>query len=200
MVSNINHVSVNKRVKQRFVEVTRGLQVRENLLVKFLENLFDEQERANEGRSGDDLVNAKRVLVFVKTQRDSDKLAAYLCMLGFQATSINGARKMKERERSLYDFYDNREMVLVSTDVMARGVDVKDLDHVVNFTMPHSHVVYVHRIGRTGRVKDGFATSFFDPNREEDQEMARGLVKLLEDDGNEVPDFIRRTAQGDDVR
>jgi len=187
MVSNVCHISVSKLVQQKFVEVTQGPMSRYNLLVQFLHQLFDEQERDNVPR---------RVLIFVKKKRHSDQLAGYLCTLGIRATAINGDRRQEVREESLRDFYRYEKMVLVATDVMARGVDIKDLDHVVNFTMPHSHVVYVHRIGRVGRVKNGFATSFFDPRRREDQAMAPGLVELLQADGIEVPDFIRRTVRG----
>lgn len=60
----------------------------------------------------------------------------------------------------------------------ARGIDIKDLDHVVNFDLPHEATTYVHRIGRTGRLKEGTATSFFDPSGNDDMKIVRDLVQV----------------------
>jgi len=195
MVSNIHHVSVNHLVTQEFIEVTNDPGGRNRMLEDILTRNFDEQDKINEEREkqGLEIINPKRVLVFVKTKRDSDKVAAFLCMKGIPATAINGDRRQELREKSLRDFYNQEKMVLVATDVMARGIDIKELDHVVNYEMPHDHIIYVHRIGRTGRLRPGLATSFFDPTRKEDLAMADGLVKLLEADGLEVPSYIRGT-------
>ena len=105
----------------------------------------------------------ERTLVFVKTKRQADFLCLSLCEEGFPTTSIHGDRMQSEREQALRDFKSGKMPILVATAVAARGLDIKDVMHVVNFDMPDEVDEYVHRIGRTGRVGNtGRATSFFD--------------------------------------
>ena len=83
---------------------------------------------------------------------------------GLPATSIHGDRLQREREMALADFKSGRMSILVATNVAARGLDIRGVEHVVNFDLPESIDEYVHRIGRTGRVGNtGRSTSFFDP-------------------------------------
>ena len=87
-------------------------------------------------------------------------------------------RQQREREEALRDFKTRKYPILVATSVAARGLDLPEVDHVVNFDMPSSTDEYVHRIGRTGRCGNkGRATSFFDPSK--DGALARSLVTIL---------------------
>merc|ERR1712212_544205 len=132
----------------------------------------------------------ERTLVFVKTKRNADFLATYLSEEGLPTTSIHGDRLQREREEALDDFKRGKMPILVATAVAARGLDIKDVMHVVNYDMPDEVEEYVHRIGRTGRVGNtGRATSFFDHH--EDSDIAGDLVKILGDCQQEVPDYLK---------
>lgn len=87
-------------------------------------------------------------------------------------------RFQREREEALRDFRSGRAPVLVATSVAARGLDIPEVKHVVNYDLPSSIEEYVHRIGRTGRIGNkGLATAFFQSDR--DTSLARSLVKVL---------------------
>jgi superfamily II DNA/RNA helicase len=111
-----------------------------------------------------DLLNAQDVdksIVFVETKREVDKLTKELNSYKYKVGLLHGDRRQRERERTLKDFKDGIINVLVATDVAARGIDVKDVSQVVNYTIPQTHDDYVHRIGRTGRAgKLGKAFTF----------------------------------------
>lgn len=87
-------------------------------------------------------------------------------------------REQREREKALYDFRSGRCPVLVATSVAARGLDIPDVQHVINFDLPNNITDYVHRIGRTGRCGNiGRAVSFYDPDT--DSPLAHSLVTIL---------------------
>ncbi|PQJ66831.1 DEAD/DEAH box helicase [Photobacterium angustum] len=96
--------------------------------------------------------NWRQVLVFTKTKQGSDQLAKDLGLDGIKASSINGDKSQGARQRALDDFKSGKTRVLVATDVAARGLDIEQLEYVVNFDMPFKAEDYVHRIGRTGRA------------------------------------------------
>ena len=103
----------------------------------------------------------KKVLVFGRTKHGVEKLAKMLTQRGFKAESIHGNKTQGSRERALKAFKDHRVQVLVATDVAARGIDVADVSHVINYDQPTTYDDYVHRIGRTGRAgKEGKALTF----------------------------------------
>ena len=117
------------------------------------------------------------VLVFVETKRSADALEHWLEGEGVAAACIHGDREQRERERALADFRAGRRTVLVATSVAARGLDVPNVCHVVNFDMPREIDDYVHRIGRTGRAGNtGAATAFVS---EADGPVLRELHELL---------------------
>lgn len=91
-------------------------------------------------------------MVFVETKRNADFLASYLSDNNINSTSIHGDRLQRERECALRDFKMGRRNILVATGVAARGLDIDNVKHVINFDLPKSIDEYVHRIGRTGRV------------------------------------------------
>jgi ATP-dependent RNA helicase RhlE len=96
--------------------------------------------------------NWEQVLVFCKTKHGSNRLATQLQRDGINADAIHGNKSQNARIRALEDFKTGKVKVLVATDIAARGLDIEDLPHVVNFDLPHVPEDYVHRIGRTGRA------------------------------------------------
>ena len=103
----------------------------------------------------------KKVLIFGKTKHGVEKLSKNLAMRGFKVESIHGDKNHGRRQRALKMFKDNQVQVLVATDVAARGLDIADVSHVINYDIPATHDDYVHRIGRTGRGdKNGKALTF----------------------------------------
>ena len=104
-------------------------------------------------------------IIFCKTRADVDNLALQLIKMDYSAAALHGDITQGQREKILQQFRNKYIKVLVATDVAARGIDVDDLTHVVNFSLPQSPELYVHRIGRTGRAgKKGIAITFVIPS------------------------------------
>ena len=105
--------------------------------------------------------NQMKTLVFDDTHRSVDDITKELVARGFIADSIHGGKSQAKRQRVLKNFKNNSIQVLVATDVAARGIDVSDITHVINYSLPQDYESYVHRIGRTGRAgKVGYALTF----------------------------------------
>lgn len=103
----------------------------------------------------------KKVLIFAETKMTVDRLGNSLRERGFRADSIHGDKHQRERNRTLHQFKMDEINILVATDVAARGLDIPDVSHVINFEEPKSYETYIHRIGRTGRAnKTGVALTF----------------------------------------
>lgn len=103
----------------------------------------------------------KQAIVFTATKRDADDLADDLAAQGHEASALHGDMSQRERTRTLTKLRNGRLRILVATDVAARGIDVADITHVINFDLPKFAEDYVHRIGRTGRAgASGIAVSF----------------------------------------
>ncbi|XP_049851719.1 uncharacterized protein LOC126326595 [Schistocerca gregaria] len=142
---------------------------------------FDELLRAIESIEG-------LTLIFVETKRLADYLEAQLYKQGFPSTSIHGDRSQPERESALNSFRTGRTPILVATDIAARGLDISNVAHVINYDMPRDINDYVHRIGRTGRAgNSGSATAFLNLKN---RNLIRGLINLLEESNQEVPSFL----------
>ncbi len=104
-----------------------------------------------------------KVIIFGRTKHGVEKLSKMLNQRGFKAESIHGNKSQSQRQRALGTFKDNRAQVLVATDVAARGLDIADVSHVINYDLPTTYDDYVHRIGRTGRgSKRGKALTFIE--------------------------------------
>ncbi|MFA4916191.1 MAG: DEAD/DEAH box helicase [Syntrophales bacterium] len=104
-------------------------------------------------------------LVFCRTKSDVDSLVAHLIDRGYDAGAIHGDFSQDQRERTLGNFKKQRINILIATDVAARGIDVYNLSHVINYSLPNDPESYVHRIGRTGRAgKEGTAITFITPS------------------------------------
>jgi ATP-dependent RNA helicase RhlE len=102
-----------------------------------------------------------RVLVFLRTKRGVDKLARVVNARGIMTAKIHGDREQAERDAAMNGFREGKYRILIATDIAARGIDVENIEHVINYDFPHVAEDYVHRIGRTARVEaEGLATSF----------------------------------------
>jgi ATP-dependent RNA helicase RhlE len=118
-----------------------------------------------------------RVIVFTRTKHGADKVARGLSKSGIRAEAIHGNKSQNARQRALVNFKGDNPPVLVATDVAARGLDIDEVSHVVNYDLPNVAETYVHRIGRTGRAgASGIAVSFCD---HEEREYLRDIEKLL---------------------
>ena len=118
-----------------------------------------------------------QVLVFTRTKHGADRLAKHLSQDGMQAMAIHGDKSQGARTRALAEFKEGKVRVLVATDIAARGIDISELPHVVNFELPHVPEDYVHRIGRTGRAgNNGQAVSLVSS---EERKQLQDVEKLL---------------------
>nr|CAD2141651.1 unnamed protein product [Meloidogyne enterolobii] len=187
MVSNRKLVDANPRIIQKFMKVSRG--EKNNELLKLLK-----QEEEDAKKENPDNPNKKRTMVFVKMKRTADVVSTFLNVNGLKSTTINGDRPQKLREQSLNEFRDGKHNIVVTTDVCSRGIDIKGLDHVINLDLPTEYVIYVHRIGRTGRLKEGISTSFFDPL--DDMDLAKELVQGVQTVGQEPPEWLVQASEG----
>ena len=102
-----------------------------------------------------------KAIIFDDTQRSVERLSNELVARGFRADSIHGGKSQGQRQRSLAKFKQDEVKILVATDVAARGIDVPDVTHVINYSQPNTYSDYIHRIGRAGRAgKVGYALTF----------------------------------------
>ena len=121
--------------------------------------------------------NIQSALVFTRTKHGADKVVKELSRAGVGAEAIHGNKSQNARQRALTNFKTGHTRVLVATDIAARGIDVDNLSHVINFELPNVPETYVHRIGRTGRAgASGIAYSFCDM---EEKEFLRDIQKLI---------------------
>jgi ATP-dependent RNA helicase RhlE len=122
-----------------------------------------ERESDKGDRLNDVLIDpeVRKVIIFEDTHRSVDRLMEMLVKRGFKVDSMHGGKSQGQRQRSLRKFKQNEINILVATDVAARGIDVDDITHVINYSVPASYDDYIHRIGRAGRAgKVGYALTF----------------------------------------
>ena len=138
-----------------------------------------------------------RALVFTRTKHGADKVAKHLSRSGIRAEAIHGDKTQAARQRALANFKSSKPPILVATDVAARGLDIDEVSHVINYDMPNVPETYVHRIGRTGRAgAAGIAVSFCD---REEREHLREIEKLLRKKTpvcDEHPEYSTKEAVG----
>ncbi|MBD0255902.1 MAG: DEAD/DEAH box helicase [Cytophagales bacterium] len=121
-------------------------------------------------------------LVFTRTKHGADRVVKDLAKAGILAQAIHGNKSQNARQGALNNFKNGKTRVLVATDIAARGIDIDELTHVVNYELPNIPETYVHRIGRTGRAGlSGIALSFCDA---EEKEYLRDIHKLI---GKQIP-------------
>src|SRR5208337_4261236 len=133
------------QIKQVFYEVREGDKI--NALSRLL-----------------DVENPQLAIVFCHTKREVDEVAMKLGQMGYNAGALHGDFTQARRDEVMYRFKDGSLDILVATDVAARGLDIKDVTHVINYNIPQNPDSYVHRIGRTGRAgKSGIAITLVTP-------------------------------------
>ena len=134
-----------ENVEQNVIRVEHG-----NTKINILNGLLIKQE-------------FNKVLIFGRTKYGVEKLSKILINKGFKADSIHGNKSHSQRQKALVSFKQSRIQILVATDVAARGLDIADVSHVINYDLPATYTDYIHRIGRTGRWnKCGMALTFID--------------------------------------
>lgn len=146
-----NPVSVSVQTRQSAENVNQDIvKVMPGLKIETLQNLLNKPE-------------FKKVIIFVRTKRAADKLRKALVERGFAAGAIHGDKTQAQRNKALEVFKDGKVKILVATDVVARGIDIDDISHVINYDLPQTYEDYIHRIGRTGRAsKIGQALTFIE--------------------------------------
>lgn len=147
----------------------------------------------------------ERVIVFTRTKRGADRVAERLGMAGINAAAFHGNKAQNARQRALNDFMAGHTRVLVATDIAARGIDVNNITHVINFDMPLDPETYVHRVGRTARKgTSGIAISLCDPSEKAEikaiEKMMKQTIEVIGDVGGEhVPMPERRPHHSHDA-
>ena len=143
------------------VEIGSVLKPAENVELRTFEVEPDKKQELLEHLLG---AETGSFLVFARTKHGADRVARRLTRAGHSATQIHGDRSQAQRNQALRSFSDGRHRVLVATDVAARGIDVANVAHVINFDMPKMAEDFVHRVGRTGRASaHGVASTFAGP-------------------------------------
>ena len=121
--------------------------------------------------------NMKRVIVFSRTKHGANKIADFLEKNGIISEAIHGNKSQSARQRALENFKSGKTRVLIATDIAARGIDVDEITHVINYDLPNESESYVHRIGRTARAgASGVAISFCDS---EEKAFLKEIEKLI---------------------
>lgn len=119
----------------------------------------------------------KNVLVFTETKHGADKVTRFLVEKGISAEAIHGNKSQNNRQRALSNFKEQTTRVLVATDIASRGIDIDQLEYMINYDIPNISETYVHRIGRTGRAGNrGVALSFCE---HDDLEFLQDIEKLI---------------------
>ena len=136
-------------------------------------------------------VSLNRVIVFTRTKHGANRVAEHLERTGVMAQAIHGNKSQNARQRALEMFRDGKARVLVATDIAARGIDIDNISHVVNFELPNEPESYVHRIGRTARAgTEGIAISFCDASERAYLRDIERLIRMkIEVVAHELPDL-----------
>jgi len=134
-----------------------------------------------------------KVIVFANTKRRIDKLEKTVWDFGWKCIAMHGDKTQQEREAGFKKFLAGDAPLMFATDVCARGLDIKDVSHVVNFDMARDVESYVHRIGRTGRA-GATGTSITFVNEAYDTDCAPALVKIAREAGQQVPEWLDKLA------
>jgi len=144
-------------------------------------------DKANKQSLLNDLLKDKGIvsaLVFTRTKHGADRVVRHLAKAGISAAAIHGNKSQNARQNALAGFKNGTTRVLVATDIAARGIDIDELSHVINFNLPNEPETYVHRIGRTGRAGlSGIAISLCE---EEELPYLRDIQKLI---GKKIPEI-----------
>ncbi|HUV69595.1 MAG TPA: DEAD/DEAH box helicase [Terracidiphilus sp.] len=170
-VKEVAHKYLNNPTR---IEIGSVLKPAENVELRTFEVASDKKQELLEHLLG---AEQGSFLVFVRTKHGADRVARRLARSGWSATQIHGDRSQAQRNAALRSFSEGRHRVLVATDVAARGIDVANVAHVINFDLPKVAEDFVHRVGRTGRASaSGVASTFAVPaERNELRKIERTL-------------------------
>ncbi|KAL5448596.1 ATP-dependent RNA helicase dbp2 [Paraphaeosphaeria minitans] len=170
-------LSANHRIQQ-IVEVVTDFEKRDRMS-KHLETIMNDKDN--------------KVLVFTGTKRVADEITRFLRQDGWPALSIHGDKQQNERDWVLDQFKTGKSPIMVATDVASRGIDVRNITHVLNYDYPNNSEDYVHRIGRTGRAgAKGTAITFFTT---ENSKQARDLVGILTESKQQIDPRLHEMAR-----
>ncbi|XP_066520928.1 DEAD-box helicase 3 X-linked b isoform X3 [Hoplias malabaricus] len=183
--------STSENITQKVVWVEES-DKRSFLLDLLNATVIPNEVQDNTGESREKPGKDSLTLVFVETKKGADALEDFLYREGYACTSIHGDRSQRDREEALHQFRSGRCPILVATAVAARGLDISNVKHVINFDLPSDIEEYVHRIGRTGRVGNlGLATSFFN---DKNSNITKDLLDILVESKQEVPSWLESLA------
>ena len=158
------------------VEIGSVLKPAENVELRTFEVEPDKKQELLEHLLG---AEKGSFLVFVRTKHGADRVARRLIRSGHSATQIHGDRSQSQRNAALRSFTEGHHRILVATDVAARGIDVANVAHVINFDMPKVAEDFVHRVGRTGRASaKGIASTFAGPAERSDLKKIERLLSI----------------------
>jgi superfamily II DNA/RNA helicase len=175
-VGETEELAANKAVSQEFVK------------------LGDDEKDAKLHRILYDMGEKTKIIIFANTKNRINNLQKTVWGFGYDCVAMHGDKAQWERDAGLEKFKSGEISVMMATDVCARGLDIKDVTHVLNFDMARDVESYIHRIGRTGRAgKEGKSITFF--NDAYDLECAPALAKIAKEAGQEVPAFLEKAAE-----
>jgi ATP-dependent RNA helicase RhlE len=178
-----------RQLAQQFLERPERVEVSpRNSTVEIIDQMAYPVDKRRKRELLSHLIGAgywKQVLVFTRTKHGANRLTRQLVSDGLSATAIHGNKSQAARTRALAEFKSGKTRVLVATDIAARGLDIDQLPHVVNFDLPNVPEDYVHRIGRTGRAgREGTAISLVSPD---EGKLLRDIERLI---GQNIPQQV----------
>lgn len=152
---------------------------RENLTVPLIDQVYYETREKLEGLCRVlDVEETGKLIIFCRTKKGVDDLVASLQARGYMSDGLHGDLSQSQRDRVMKKFREGKLEILVATDVAARGIDIDDITHVINYDIPQDHESYVHRIGRTGRAgRKGVAVTFIEPREYRQLKLIERLAK-----------------------
>ena len=163
-----------------------------NSAIKQIVYQVDEYEKLSKLLDVLDQYKDAKTIVFVMKKTTADQLADKLYDKGMAVMSLHGDKSQAQRDHVLIHYKNAKKGILVATDVAARGLDVSDINLVINYDFPGDIESYVHRIGRTARgTSTGVAVTFFTP---ENNNMSRKLYKIMRQANQEIPEWLDKIA------
>jgi superfamily II DNA/RNA helicase len=175
-VGETEELSANKAVSQEF------------------HKLDDDEKEAKLWRILYEMKENTKIIIFANTKNRINKLQKACWDNGYDGVAMHGDKTQAERDAGLAKFVSGEVPTMLATDVCARGLDIKDVTHVLNFDMARDVESYIHRIGRTGRAgSSGVSITFFNPAY--DTECAPALMKIAREAGQTVPEFLEKAAE-----
>lgn len=171
-----------RKLAQTYMKTPRSLSVsRDELTVPQIEQVFYETRESIKVDALCRIIDMEDVgqgIIFCRTKRGVDELVVALEARGYFADALHGDLSQQQRDRVMKRFRDGKSELLVATDVAARGLDINNVTHVINFDIPQDPVSYVHRIGRTGRVgRKGQAITLISPKEYRQLRLIENLIK-----------------------